>query len=374
MVQDRFIILPSFSLKPNQLALFRKFVPRSQVASAATEKISSIAAAGVVHHPGDLFTPPSSSRIFTQEISRDTLAAAEKKQRKSVAHNFELSKQARKNLRDKVTWLYHFAKSQTVTTVNGKVLSNFRMNFVTLKLPSVQAHTSDFITKNCLNQLLIELTKKYGLKNYVWRLEYQKNGNLHYHIACDIYIDFYYLRNTWNRILSKHGYVQAYTKKFEKMSFNEYYRYSTNQGVADFELVKHRYDEGFKTRWCQPNSVDVKSVIGSKNIAFYISKYMSKKEDSHQQKVLPVCEDNSAHSRLWFCSRSLSRCKSVSDFCEAWDVDLSGILSRCEKVKKIVSDYATVYYFSLSELPAYARSVISGIFSKYRQEVGYDNT
>lgn len=373
MSSERYHIMPAFSLTPNKLALFTKFIKRDSFPSdrSVMDKASPVKLP-VGRNP-QLFDNPEMFRVFDNGLAVKDAPVTEKKVRNSVSHNFELSKQARKNLRDKVTWLYHFAKKQTIKTVNGKQLSNFRMNFVTLKLPSEQMHTSDFITKNCLNQLLTEISAKTKMVNYVWRLEYQKNGNLHYHLATDTYIDYYFLRKTWNRILNKYGYVDNFTRKFEKMSFNEYYQYTVKNYPAPFDEIKARFDNGFKTQWKEPNTVDCKSVIGSKNIAFYISKYMSKKEDSSVVKKLPVCEDNSSNSRLWFCSRSLSRAKSVVDFCEAFETDLVKLLIDCEKVKKVVSDYAVCFYFCITELPYMVQKQLNKIFWEYRRLIAYDS-
>lgn len=289
----------------------------------------------------------------------------------SNKHSFELSKQAQKNLRQKVTWLYHFAKKKTVITRKGKQLTNFRMNFATLKLPSEQIHSSDFITKNCLNQLFVEISKKYKFENYVWRLEYQKNGNLHYHIATDTYIDYFFLQRAWNRILNKYGYVDMYQRKFSQMSLNDYVKSQNYSAKTDFKVLSERYALGCRENWKNPNSVDVKAVFGKSNIAFYISKYMAKSKDEKEAVALPVCELNSRNSRLWFCSRSLSKCVSVADIREAMEIDLYGILLRCEKVKRVVHDYCTILYFSFSDLPALVKGVLNRYFDDYRQEVGY---
>ena len=245
------------------------------------------------------------------------------------------------------------------------------MNFATLKLPSKQEHTSDFITKNCLNQLFVEIAKKQDFKNYVWRLEYQKNGNLHYHIATDTYIDFFWLQFTWNRILNKYGYVDAYTRKFAQMDFATYRKMFSKNDNTDFETLQERYAKGCREKWTQPNSVDVKAVFGQNNIAFYISKYMSKSKEDKEQVVLPVCEDNSKNSRLWFCSRSLSACKTLNDIREAMDIDIFGILSKCPDVVKQYHDYCIVIYFDFSKLPPLTKAVIRKCLELYRQSVLY---
>lgn len=364
------VVIPSLSLRPGKLVLYNTIVrPTVQVAEAESlpepeRAPSSIQLDAFLHHLQEIQVT-----TVIQEVVQAPAAAP--RVRASNAHGFVLSPQAQKNMRDKVAWLYHYAKNQTITTTNGKVLAGFKMNFMTLKLPSVQQHTSDFITKNCLNQLITELAKKYQFRNYVWRLEYQKNGNLHYHIATDTYVDFYWLRGAWNRILNKYGYVDAYKARFSAMSFSEYCHATDFTKSVDFDTLKHRYAEGCRNGWKQPNSVDVKCVTNHKKIAYYISKYMGKGSKAVDSRTLPICEENSAHSRLWFCSRSLSRLKAISDFQELFNFDLVNFLDTEMRVVRRVFDYCVCYYFDWPDLSVAAKRLFGGLFREYGQRVGY---
>ena len=98
---------------------------------------------------------------------------------------------------------------------------------------------------------------------------------------------------------------------------------------------------------------------------------MSKGKEDKEQIVLPVCEDNSKNSRLWFCSRSLSACKTLNDIRGAMDIDIFGILSKCVGVLKQYHDYCIVLYFDFSKLPALVKGVIRKCLELYRQDVHY---
>lgn len=370
MAVEDFIIVPSLSVRPDKVVAYNSFFRRAGVVSAPVlretvnkERPANQLALYDFSNVGQMEFQPAGMAV--------PLSAGKKTMPGKNTHNFELSPTAQKNLKEKITWLYHFAKNQTITTTNGKVLGGFKMNFVTLKLPSVQKHTSDFITKNCLNQLFIEIAKKYSFRNYVWRLEYQKNGNLHYHIATDTYIDFYWLRGTWNRVLEKYGYVTAYKERFENLTFPQYCKIADIGGATDIAVLSERYALGKRNGWRQPNSVDVKCVTNHKAIAFYIAKYMGKGSTGEQAKKLPVCEDNSGNSRLWFCSRSLSRLKKVSDFRECFNIDILGLLWQEPSVKRVVHDYCTTFYYNLRELSVNGRRLLSALLRDYGAKVGY---
>ena len=336
------------SIRPNKLVVYNRDINR--IKSAATSN--------------------KSLKNWTDE-ERAVFGLPAKKERNINKHNFELSKSAQKTLQEKITWLYYYAKKRTITTHNNKVLADFKMNFVTLKLPSEQKHSSDFITKNCLNQLLVELSKKISLKNYVWRLEYQKNGNLHYHIAMDKYIDYRLLRNIWNRILSKYGYVQAYTEKFSKMQIHEYIKLYFDKDKNDFATLEKRFAEGCRTKWKTPNTVDVKMCTNSKAVAFYISKYFGKNSSTGSEKKLQVNEENSGNSRLWFCSRSLSKLKAISDMTEALGGSYAVFLEGMNNVKKLICDYCIVYYFNIKDLCNNGKRAFYDLFKNYGIETGY---
>ena len=115
-------------------------------------------------------------------------------------HNFELSVNAQRKMREKINWLFALAKSRYKKTYSGKEIYNFKVNFITLTLPSVQIHPTSQVTNECFNQWLTELRNELNFENYVWRLEFQKNGNVHYHLVTDCYIDYHLSLKKWNII------------------------------------------------------------------------------------------------------------------------------------------------------------------------------
>lgn len=316
--------------------------------------------------------PYKHSETTTAQTPSTDRTAPGVKRPESNKHNFILSKTAAKTLQDRVAWLYYYAKKKTVVTRSGKTLTDLKLNFATLKLPSEQIHSSDFITKNCLNQLFIEISKKFNFKNYVWRLEYQKNGNLHYHFVTDTYIDYHFLNRTWARILNKYGYTDQYTRKFSSMSLAEYIKNQGGTEKIDFKTHQERYAKGCRNNWKEPNCVDVKAVFGKNNIGAYIAKYMAKNDHKNNEVNLPSCEQNSQNSRLWFCSRSLSQCTQVRDAREALEMDFFGILKTHDNVRTFVHDYCTVLYYKISDLTAIASKVFSTLFEEHRKELGYE--
>ena len=191
----------------------------------------------------------------------------------------------------------------------------FKVNFITLTLPTSQGSITDKELKSkCLDNWIKRMKRKYGLVNYVWRAERQYNGNLHFHIMTDCYIRYDYIRNDWNGVLQQFNFID----EFEKVH-------------------KHR----------NPNSTDVHAVWKIKNLAAYMVKYMSKTPEEHlneinrkraskgEKKLIPENHpfqkiegqpkwNDVLDGKLWDCSLSLKRAKACEIMLESgirkdWD-------------------------------------------------------
>lgn len=269
---------------------------------------------------------------------------------KVKANPFIMSKASKKKLYDSINYLYTLSSKRNIKMKNGKTLYNFKCAFITLTLPSKQVHSDIDIKKECLNHLFTILRRKYSVKNYVWKAELQKNNNIHFHIVTDSYIDYNAIKRHWNNVLKKLGYIDAYSNKFDKMSLSEYHKYSANYGSKDFNVNSLRYAKGKKNRWLEPNTVDVKSIIGKNNLASYLAKYISKNvnqnEISEEEEIRQF-----AFGRCWFRSRSLSNIKNSLRYnVESFKELIEYFNNNPKKVKKIVSRFFTVYYYSLDVL------------------------
>lgn len=286
-------------------------------------------------------------------------------------HNFEISKNSARNLKDKIQYLFQFAKSRKIKTYNGKVIPNFKICFLTLTLPAPQVHNTAEITKDCLDAFLQVLRQRLSLKNYVWRMEFQANGNVHYHIATDVYIDYYFARKHWNAILETKGYVSAFAEKMMKLNYTDYARRFNPTGQTSPDVLYKRYVRGRAEKWRNPNTVDVKNAKSSDNIASYISKYFSKKEKKASKNPLDN-EDNSFALRLCFWSRSLSKCKAESMPADYYAPDLVYYFERDASVLRCVFDYCRVYYYAFNQINVGLRAWLGEYFRLFMRSIEYE--
>lgn len=181
-----------------------------------------------------------------------------------------LSKGAKKRLKQSIELLIDISPKKWFTVPSTGKRFQFQITFLTLTLSAPQGNITDkTITAELLQPLLQTLRRKYKCNSYVWRAEKQKNGNLHYHITTNQYIPYDSIRDDWNRIQNKLGFIDT------------------------FEITKgHR----------NPNSTDIHSVRGVRDLARYMVKYMSKN----------VPENLKVYCKLWDCSKDLKYRENIS--------------------------------------------------------------
>lgn len=279
-------------------------------------------------------------------------------------HSFNLSKSSKRNLRDSINTLICLSPAREITSKNKK-LYNYRGSFITLTLPSEQKNT-DLEIKECLNLFLTDLRRVYDLKNYVWKAEIQRNGNIHFHIVIDIYIHVNVIRNYWLKSLRNTNQVAEYQKKFSNMSLMEYYNYRKNQSVKNdkevipvFQNVKEAYIKGVRSKWLVPNCVDVRPIFSISAISFYLSKYLTKNSDEKDG------ERAKNFGRVWGRSQSLSKIKYRFPLTLKNDTIIKALKTAKKSLFKVY-DYCSIIYYSLDNLPKW----ISKYIYRYIYDIG----
>jgi hypothetical protein len=258
------------------------------------------------------------------------------------------------------------------------------LTFVTLTLPSSQAHKDEFIKRYIFWPWLEIIKRYYGVQEYIWRAEKQANGNIHFHILIDKFIKHELVRFHWNYHLSKYGYIDAYssirsqlaplelallklfkpelepaqckirieaaTKSFVEthspgkafipdiVRFSNYLK-NRPAGIT-FKNVTDRitFDlgQGFKN----PNSSDIHAPHKIKNLVSYVIKYMSKKKGSSEKEL-------AISGRCWGRSDGLNKLEYFTT-CE--DSETQRILQSkalAQVSKEFIGDFFSFTRFNL---------------------------
>ena len=212
---------------------------------------------------------------------------------KNNRHNGQVSLIAKRKIKNGLDYMLFLAKPKKLPSSRAGNKRFFKLNFITLDLSSDQIHTDQEIKRELLHQFLVEARKKWHVTLYLWKAEKQKNGRIHFHIITDKFIPWNELRNTWNRIQQKLGYVTRYRddrKLWHRAGFKFNPKYAPRW---DYAAQKKAYNEGLRTDWDNPNSVDIHGTRHIINLKAYFSKEISKSPDpaaiNFPKKKCPIC-------------------------------------------------------------------------------------
>lgn len=194
---------------------------------------------------------------------------------------------------------WHYATLLTRKYVGvKKLLSERRLAMITLTLSAPQCHTDQEIKRELLNHFLITAKRRWCVDNYIWKAELQKRGAIHFHIIVDTFVDSSELRNVWNDIQNKLGYIDIFEAK-----------------------------HGHRT----PNSTDIKLLRNVRQAAIYARKYVAKEGDLRE-----------GFGRAWGSSDYIKLLKPKSHYFES---RLEKVLLQLEEkqlVKIIPRDAITI--------------------------------
>lgn len=199
----------------------------------------------------------SISRFYEYPARSKKLVQSEKsRQNLDIAKNTgSISYTTRKTLRKKLQ--AYFDCMYSVGSYYRKK-HNILHVIVTLTLCSTQVHSDNEIKKECLGRWLPLVQSKYKIVFYYWIAEKQKNGNIHFHILTDRFLDQRWVRSSWNARLEKLGYLDSFEAK-----------------------NGHR----------EPNSTDIQAIKSLAHSSAYVTKYTSKAD-----------QQGDLQGRLWGCS------------------------------------------------------------------------
>lgn len=249
-------------------------------------------------------------------------------------HSGIISKKAKRRMLKAIDWLLILSENKTVHSPSTKKKFKFKVSFITLTLASKQVHSDNEIKSELLNQFLVEARKKWNVDKYVWRAEKQKNGNIHFHIVVDKFIQYDRLRKVWNRIQNKLGYVDRYGDEQRVIHHSGFTFRKEYAKYWSYAKQKKAYHEGRACNWTNPNSTDIHSVTKVRNLSHYLGKYCSKNPEA---KVCNVNDEN-----VSFCHRRVndfdfSTCKIAVEYEDLLVTGKSwGLSQTLSKMKNLI--------------------------------------
>jgi hypothetical protein len=298
-----------------------------------------------------------------------------------------LSVNANRKIKRAIDYTLLLSNDKIVNINESGKYFKFKIALITLTLSSIQIHTDNEIKDILLNQLLVELRRVYKIKHYVWRAEKQQNNNIHFHILTNKFIPWNDLRNRWNRIQQKLGYIDRYRdqmRNFHKDGFTVRKDLLENWS---YKSQLKAYKEGLKCDWDNPNSVDIHSVRFVQNIKQYVTKYMAKdslnmleskyyKElliklknkielNASEQILFKELSSKIVQGRLWGCSEILSDIKGAQGIVDSYVSSEISYLKKKTNCKTINETYFSVLYITINDIIHANCTVLLSLINEY---------
>lgn len=196
-----------------------------------------------------------------------------------------------------------------------------KLTFATLTLSSEQCHSDKQIKREILIPFIQHLCRRFNLKHYFWKAEKQDNGNIHFHLIIDIYIQKEELQHFWNYFQNRLGYIDRYTEKTMKLN---------------------------------PPSTDIRAITSEGKIFDYVMKYVCKDE---MGKLVD--------GRIWGCSDAL---KQIDVYNNVIDTDISATMSYLidnNLAKVSENEHCTIIVFNDSIRKLIPSSLLVSIMQDY---------
>ena len=159
-----------------------------------------------------------------------------------AAYGGQMSAGARKRLGKCLDVLLQISPTRTVTNPHTQKPNTFRLTFLTLTLSSRNLIPHREAYEKGLALFLLKMRRSWS-EQYIWKAELQARGQIHYHIVANQFIVWTDVKNYWNALQRKAGWLDAYREE--------------------------------KGHW-QPNSTDIHAVQKVNDIGAYLGKYLSK--------------------------------------------------------------------------------------------------
>lgn len=256
-----------------------------------------------------------------------------------------------------IDYIIHTSKEQNQRTKHSNRNVNFKLVFITLTLSSKQIHTDNELKAFFLNHLITIIKRKYNIDKYIWRAEKQSNGNLHFHILCNKFIPHSELRELWNNVQNKLGYVDRYRDRM-KEKFSSGFVKSNN--VNDKRTIQQQYKAyttGIMTDFSSPNSTDIHSLKLVGNLKAYFTTYFYK-----------ITQNEGLEGRIWGCSENLSNIKGAKDhFEQIYYDELKRCITNVNYQTKEM-DYYSIYFVTYKMLEANNCTGLLKLFDGYIKE------
>jgi len=219
---------------------------------------------------------------------------------KKYTSEFMTKTAARKVKKILTNWIIAINLSQQIDLKKRRTKRRYLV-MITLTLSWKQVEKDNEVKRKYLNNFIIQLKKKHKGILYLWVAEKQKNGNIHFHVMVDRWVDKIWAANTWNTIQNTGNYIDFFEREFN-----------------------HR----------NPPSTKLTGQKGMSNPAEYLTKYVTKSEKSH-----------GLTGHKWSCSDELKFITNSKMPVKSWYHDFLEHYRKELKCEYFETEFVKIYSF-----------------------------
>lgn len=280
----------------------------------------------------------SSAVIYYLPISPYSLNWLQRKEiadrlKNNKTYSGKVSPHTKKRIRKSISLLLQTSPETTIYNPITDTQQKFQINFITLTISNnTRQITASEGYQKALSKFLDWLRKVHKVNLYVWKAELQERGQLHYHITTNKFILFQQVKDKWNTLQKKAGWLDEYTKTTGHQS---------------------------------PNSTDIHSVLNIRDLEAYLVKEISKSYNDEEElysaasrnaTLLPdiiwgnilscrpaqVMINTNTQGKIWDCSTELKGKKYFSE--EMTEAHERKIFEHMQKntISEVQTDYCTI--------------------------------
>lgn len=282
------------------------------------------------------YEPIQGRRYCNKYASRYRMQAAQKQQ-----YSGGMSGGARKRLTRAINLMSQAAKPRWIHNDITGQYQYHHLSFITLTVSSRRIISTREGYDQLLKPFLGWLRDTKGVTTYIWKLEFQERGQVHYHITLPDFIPYDEIKKTWNALQRKAGLLDEYAKQHGH--FN-------------------------------PNSTDVHAVRQKKNIASYLVKELAKAVDAKRLKATSIVnslikageipaddkkkfideytgQELKADGKVWDCSNNLAGAVYFTLPMEQWHQEAFEQMRAAGELFEKVGDWWSIIYLRTNSPP-----------------------
>lgn len=217
---------------------------------------------------------------------------------KAQTYSGKVTPHARRRLLKALDILVQKSPERRVYSRIERRMVDFKLNFTTLTIADQTNISVKEAYDNLLSKWVRYMRDRCGMKEYVWKAEYQKRGQVHYHVASNVFMEWQTIKWKWNQLQKQGGYLEGFAKKFGH--FN-------------------------------PPSTDIHRMENVQDCLTYIAKEMCK--DVQNQKT--------TQGKIWDCSKGLK----IDRFADVMTPTMGGLIDDAIQhgfAEEVKSDHCTI--------------------------------